>query len=100
MKYKIYREVILGHILNKDTNLYEEKRTIKYGIDRKGTIFGFWHTVGDWLSTTMGDRFCQDQRFDSPDQALSYLKCWHYENYPGKEMDVDFDPGIDDLIDY
>ena len=100
MKYKIYREVILDHKLNKETNLYEEVRTTRYGIERKGTIFGFWHTVGDWLMDSQGNRFCHDQRFDSPEQANSYLKCWHNESYPGQEVEVIYDPGVDDLMDY
>ena len=49
---------------------------------------------------SQGNRFCHDQRFDSPEQANSYLKCWHNESYPGQEMEVIYDPGVDDLIDY
>jgi len=80
MKYKIYKKIDRSHILNKETKLYELIETPKYYIMRKGTIFGFWHEVGDWLWSS-GGPFIGLKYFDSIEQAKSYLYCWHKENY-------------------
>lgn len=93
MIYRIYKRIHRTHKLNKETNLYELIETPRYYILRKGKIFGFMHDVGDWLCTTMGDRFCASDEFDSIEQANSYLNCWHIEEY-GKdeplEVQLDF----------
>ena len=81
MKYKIYKKIYRSHILNKETKLYELIETPKYYIMRKGTIFGFWHEVGDWLLSS-GGSFIGLNYFDSVEQTKSYLYCWHKENYP------------------
>ena len=86
MKYKIYRHIKFGHKLNPKTKLYEETKEEEYRILRKGTIVGLWHTVGDWSNTT--DLYDYNAKFDSPEQAKSYLKCWHNEHYLGQPIEL------------
>ena len=88
MIYKICKYIERDHVLNNDTNLYELIEKEKFYIKRKGKIFGFWHTVGDWLCDIQGNSFCYDQRFDSYEQARSYLYCWHKETYGDNNIEI------------
>lgn len=84
MIYKIVKYIKKDHLFNKKTRLYDLVIKEEYHIKRKGRIFGFWHIVGDWICDMNGDCWCGDDSFDTPEQAESYIKCWHEENYGDK----------------
>lgn len=82
MEYKICKFINRRHTLNKDTQMYELIEEDKFFILRKGTLFGFWHDVGEWLCDIEGNLFCYRDEFKSLEQAKSFLYCWHKETYP------------------
>jgi len=93
MIYRIYKRIHRIHQLNKETKLYELIETPRFYIKRKGKIFGFMHDVGDWLCDSQGNIFCANNEFDSVEQAISYLNCWHIETYGSnviQDVQMDF----------
>ena len=101
MKYIIYKRTHRIHKLNQETKLYELIETPRYYILRKGKIFGFMHDVGDWLCDSQGNSFCAHDEFDSVEQAISYLNCWHVETYGDREpilVSLDISVHIDSML--
>lgn len=88
MKYFIFKKIDRRHSFNKETQLYELQETPKYYIKRKGSIFGFLHDVGDWMTDGQGNSFCGSNYFDSIEQAESYLNCWHKETYGDADIEI------------
>ena len=93
MFYKIVKYIKRTHKLNPDTKLYDLYEKEVYYVLRKGRIFGFWHTVGDWLCDSQGNSFCYDNEFESISQAQSYINCWHKETYGDKYAYI-IDPAV------
>lgn len=86
MKYKICKTVVYYHTYS--NGIYELHEDIKYFIQRKGRIFGFWHDVGEWTTDWNGDKFLFRDYFDSLESAESFLKCWHKETYNNKSYEI------------
>lgn len=87
MKYKIVRYVHRTHEFNKQKGIYELIESYKYYAKRKGVIFGFWHDVGDFIWDSGGGHTMLNE-FGSLEEAKSYVRCFHAENYENENYEI------------
>jgi hypothetical protein len=83
MVYKIVKYIERDHKFNKEKGIYELIEKEKFYAKRKGTIFGFWHDVGDFIWDS-GGGFTTLNTFDTIKEAESYVRCFHAERYHDK----------------
>jgi len=87
MVYKIIKYIERHHIFNKNKGIYELIENEKFYAKRKGTIFGFWHNVGDFIWDS-GGGFISLKKYDTIEEAESYIKCFHTEHYQNNNYEI------------
>jgi len=87
MVYKIVKYIERDHKFNKEKGIYELIENEKFFAKRKGTIFGFWHDVGDFVWDS-GGGFISLNKFDTIKEAESYVRCFHAENYGNLNYEI------------
>lgn len=87
MVYKIVKYIERNHKFNKEKGIYELIENEKFFAKRKGTIFGFWHDVGDFIWDS-GGGFISLNEFNTLEEAESYVRCFHAERYNDTNCEI------------
>lgn len=87
MIYKIIKYIERDHVFNKTKGIYELIENERFYTKRKGTIFGFWHDVGDFIFDS-GGGFISLKKYNTIEEAESYIKCFHAEHYKNNNYEI------------
>lgn len=87
MVYKIVKYIERNHKFNKEKGIYELIENEKFFAKRKGTIFGFWHDVGDFVCGFYGGHIMLNE-FNTLEEAESYVRCFHAERYNDTNCEI------------
>lgn len=87
MIYKIVRYIERNHYFNRKKGIYELIENERFFAKRKGTIFGFWHDVGDFIWDS-GGGYISLNEFNTIEEAESYVRCFHMEYYGDSNYEI------------